>query len=77
MLVSSLARTSTVLSEAQQLALGAAFNSQMRHFSPRQMSGSLWAFARMGGLPPNFDLHSAEHIMRPALATYGGVDAHK
>lgn len=70
MLVSSLAKTEAKLTEPQLLALGDAFNSQMRHFSPRQMSGSLWAFARLGELPPNFDLPSAEQIILPALATY-------
>lgn len=72
MLVSSLAKTATPLDEAQLLALGDAFNSQMRHFSlnPRQMSGSLCSFSRLGRYPPNFELHSAERVILPALATY-------
>lgn len=72
MLVSSLAKTATAITEDQLLALGNAFNGQMRHFSARQMSGSIWSFARLGGLPINFDLHSAERTMQPALATCVG-----
>lgn len=75
MLMSSLAKTGTALSEEQLLAVGRAFNAQLKFFSARQMSGSLWAFSRLGGLPSNFSLADAEAIILPELSTYvcGGV----
>ncbi len=75
MLLSSLVKTNTTLTEQQLLSLGSAFTAQLKYFSARQMSGSLWSFSRLGGLPSNFSLRDAEGIMMPALATYvgGGV----